>query len=169
MEALDTVPPVDRPRVIARSAAVGVLAVVLGGGVHVLSGGSLPSLPILCALAALAVLTAALAGLARMPGWGVLLLLGAGQQVLHWLLGGLAAGAVTPSAGPADHHDGAAPVGSAPAQGHSAEVMLMLHTHLAVALLLGWAAPRSAQFRAWLGRRLRSGRRSPTAKGAPVV
>ncbi|WP_394249154.1 hypothetical protein [Arthrobacter pityocampae] len=170
MEASDTAAPsVGRPRAIARSAAVGLLTVGLGAGVHALSGGSLPSLPILCALAAFAALVATLVGRARVPGWGVLLLLGAGQQVLHWLLGGLAPGPVTVASGPAVHHDGDVPVGSGAAQGHSPEVMLMLHTHLAVALLLGWAALRFPELRARLERHLRSGSRPPTAKGTPVA
>ncbi|WP_104168764.1 hypothetical protein [Arthrobacter sp. SX1312] len=170
MEALDAAQPsVHSRRAIAGSAAVGLLVVGFGAGVHALSGGPLPSLPILGVLAALAVLAATVAGRARMPAWGVLLLLGAGQQVLHWLLGGLADGAVASAPGPAVHHDGDVPVGSAAGQGHSPEVMVMLHTHLAVALLLGWAALRWSELRAWLDRRLRPEGRPRHAKGAPVV
>ncbi|WP_247827993.1 hypothetical protein [Arthrobacter antioxidans] len=169
MKVLDAAPPsVDRPRVCALSATVGLLAVGLGAVVHTLSGGSLPALPILGALAIFAVLAATLAGRARVPGWCVLLLLGAGQQVLHWLLGGLADGAVTPAPDQAVHHDGTVPVGSAAAPGHSPEVMLMLHTHLAVALLLGWAALRWSGLRARLERSPRLERRPERAKGAPV-
>ena len=170
MEALDAArSAIDRPRAIAGSAAVGLLAVGLGAGVHALSGGALPGLPILGALAALAVLAATLAGRARVPGGAVLLLRGAGQQALHWLLGGLADGAVTSAPGTAVHHDGDVPIGSAAGQGHSEEVMLMLHTHLAVALLLGWAALRWSGVRAWLDRLLRPERRPRSAKGAPVA
>ncbi|MHA7284569.1 hypothetical protein [Arthrobacter sp. TMS2-4] len=170
METPDTIPPsVGRARAITRCAAVGLLAVGLGAGAHALSGGPLPGIPILCALAALGVLTATLAGRARLPGWGVLLLLSVAQQVLHWLLDGLADGPVTSAPGSAVHHDGDVPVGSATVGGHSPEVMLMLHTHLAVALLLGWAALRSADLRVWLDRHLRSDRGTRTAKGAPIV
>ncbi|MDQ0733565.1 hypothetical protein [Arthrobacter agilis] len=163
--------PADRTLVMLRSAGVGLLSVGLGLGAHALSGGPLPSVPILCGLAALAVLAATLVAQARLPGWAVLLLLGVAQQVLHWLLGGLGTGtsSTIPSSGV--HHGGEVPVGAGPAQGHSPEVMLMLHTHLAAALLIAWAAAQYPRLRAWLTDRdpgrdpVRAG---GMQKGAPV-
>jgi hypothetical protein len=143
--------PVDHSRVIVRPALVGLLSLGLGLGAHALSGGQLPSVPILCGLAALAVLAATLLAQARLPGWAVMLLLGAGQQVLHWLLNGLGGAAGSTVPGATVHHGGDVPVGSGAAQGHSPEVMLMLHTHLAVALLVGWLVVRRSIVSAWLG------------------
>ncbi len=139
--AADTVSrPADRAAMLLRSAGAGILSVGLGLGAHALSGGSLPSIPILGCLTALAVLAATLVAQARLPGWTVLLLLGAAQQVLHWLLGGLGAGASSTVSVTGVHHGGEVPVGAGEGQGHSPEIMLMLHTHLAAALLIAWAA-----------------------------
>ncbi|MHA7239770.1 hypothetical protein [Arthrobacter sp. TMS1-12-1] len=160
----------DRPLAVARSAAVGLLCVGLGACAHALSGATLPGPLILCGVTALAVLAATLAGRVRLPTWGILLLLGAAQQVLHWLFGGLVVGSVTP-APPAVHHGDGVPVGVGPGQDHSPEIMLMLHTHLAVALLLGWAGVRAPGVRAWFVRRARPRREAParTTEGAPVA
>ncbi|BBE21679.1 hypothetical protein MN0502_05620 [Arthrobacter sp. MN05-02] len=160
----------DRPRAIAGSALAGLLALGSGLGAHLVSGGAMPSAAILCGLAALAVLVAAIAAQARLPGWAVLLLLGVTQQLLHWLLGGLA-GAVDTSGGLAPgqgtHHDGNAPVGVEGAQGHSPEVMLMLHAHLAAALLVGWVVARHPRWTESVARRRRQG--SDAEEGAPVT
>ncbi|WP_104181024.1 hypothetical protein [Arthrobacter sp. B0490] len=164
--------PVDRALPIVGSAGVGLLSLGLGTAVHALSGGVLPSVPILCGLAALAVLAATLVARARLPGWAVLLLLGAAQQVLHWLFGGL--GAAPSSTVPATgvHHGGEVPVGSGAGQGHSPEVMLMLHTHLAVALLVALAVAQYPSLRGRLSRRgpgAAAPQRDETHEGAPVA
>lgn len=149
--------PADRAPRLLRSAGAGILSVGLGLGAHALSGGSLPSVPILGCLTALAVLTATLVTQARLPGWAVLLLLGAAQQVLHWLLGGLGAGTSSTVSVTGVHHGGEVPIGAGEVQGHSPEIMLMLHTHLAAALLIAWAAAQSPRLRARLSRPVRSG------------
>lgn len=162
--------PQERPRAIACSALAGLLALGLGLGAHLVSGGAMPSAAILCGLAALAVLVAAIAAQARLPGWAVLLLLGVTQQLLHWLLGGLAGAVDTsgvPAPGQGPHHDGNAPVGVEGAPGHSPEVMLMLHAHLAAALLVGWAVARYPRRAESVARRRRQG--STTEEGAPVA
>ncbi len=148
--------PADRGPLLVRSAGAGLLSVGLGLGAHALSGGTLPSVPILGGLAALAVLAATLVMQARLPGWAVLLLLGAAQQVLHWLLGGLGAGVSSTVSSTGAHHGGEVPVGSGGSQGHSPEIMLMLHTHLAAALLIAWAAARYTRVRGLLSRPDRS-------------
>ncbi len=159
--------PVDRTRAIVRPALVGLLSLGLGLAAHALSGGELPSVPILCGLAALAVLAATLVAQARLPGWALMLALGAAQQVLHWLLGGLGGGASSTVPGTGVHHGaGEVPVGSGTGQGHSPEVMLMLHTHLAAALLAGWAAVRYPRIAGWVSRRL--GQPLQEREGAPI-
>ena len=170
--------PVDRARMISRSAGVGLLSLGFGLAAHALSGGVLPSLPILGGLAALAVLAATLVAQARPPGWVVLLLLGVAQQMLHWLLGGLGAGASSTVAPTGVHHDGV-PVVSGAGQGHSPEIMLMLHTHLAAALVIAWAVAQYPRLRNGVLRRSASegagGRTTvsrgtlPTEEGAPVA
>jgi hypothetical protein len=162
--------PAGRARGILRSAGVGVLSLGLGVAAHALSGGALPSIPILCGLTALAVLASALLAQARLPGWAVMLMLGASQQALHWLLGGLGGAASSTVPGTGSHHGGAVPGGPDGAPGHSPEVMLMLHTHLAVALLIGWAVVRHPDIGRWLSRR--DSRRQHLLRekeGAPVV
>ncbi|MFJ6001537.1 hypothetical protein [Arthrobacter sp. NPDC092385] len=162
--------PVDRPWAILRSALVGLASLALGLVAHALSGGDVPSAPVLCGLAALAVLGATLLAQVRLPGWAVMLLLGAAQQVLHWLLGGLGGAASATVSETGAHHGGEVPVGAGAAQGHSPEVMLMLHSHLAVALLIGWAVSRYSSVERWLSRPDRR-RQQPvrTEEGAPVV
>jgi hypothetical protein len=161
----DAFPTGGRPTMTIRSAGAGLLALGLGLAVHTVSGGAPPSTPILCGLAALAVLASTLVAQARLPVWAVLLLSGLAQQVLHWLLGGLG-GATTSSPGTGVHHGGAVPVGSGTGQGHSPEVMLMLHTHLAAALLAGWVAVRYPGIAGWVARR--RGLQLEERKGAPI-
>ncbi len=158
-----------RGRLIARAALIGLLAFALGLAAHAVSGGALPGALILLALASFAVLASTIVAQWDPPFWCVMLLLGAGQQVLHWVLGGLG-GATSSVPGDLGHHDEGAPsAGSTAGQGHSGEVMLMLHTHLAVALLVGWTTARYEL----LADRARHvvGRRYPrsTAEGAPVA
>jgi hypothetical protein len=136
-----------------RSAGAGLLVLGLGLAAHTVSGGALPSPPILCGLAALAVLASTLVAQARLPVWAVMLLSGVAQQVLHWLLAGLGGTVTSALSGAEVHHGGAVPVGSGAGQGHSPEVMLMLHAHLAAALLTGWAAVRYPRAAGWVARR----------------
>lgn len=150
----------------ALPALVGLVSLGLACAAHVLSGGVLPGLPILCGLAALSALAATVVARLELPGWAVMLALGAAQQMLHWLLGGLA-GAASSSTGSGDHHGAAVPVGGTATAGHSPEIMLMLHTHLAVALLIGWVVVRAPQLARWMDRR-RTGRTADAEEGAPV-
>lgn len=154
---------------IAGAAAAGLGSVALGIVAHAASGGVLPSPPILAGLASLAVLAATLVVLGRLPGWALLLLLGAGQQILHWLLEGLAVAPSSTVAGPADHHGADVPVGAGGSGGHSPEVMLLLHTHLAAALLVGWLVLRHRAVGAWLRQRALTRQRGPRAGGAPAA
>jgi hypothetical protein len=156
--------PGGRPTMTVRSAGAGILGLGLGLAAHALSGGAPPSTPILCGLAALAVLASTLVAQARLPVWAVMLLSGLAQQVLHWLLGGLGGAATSSLSGAEVHHGGAVPVGSGAGQGHSPEVMLMLHAHLAAALLVGWVAVRYPRIAEWVARR----RGLRLRKGAPI-
>lgn len=169
MEAGEDATPqsVGRAPAILRSAAVGLLALGLGLGAHAVSGGALPGALILCGFAALAVLVATLVAQARMPAWAVWVIIGAAQHVLHWLIGGFG-GAASSVSGAVGHHSGNVPVGSGAAQGHSPEVMLMLHTHLAAALLTGWAVTRYQVIVRWLTGRAPRGHPLLTKEGTPV-
>lgn len=160
--------PVDRARTTVRSTGVGLLSLGFGLAAHALSGGALPSPPILCGLAALAVLAAALVAQARLPGWAVLLLLGVAQQVLHWLLGGLGSAAPQSAALTGVHHGSGVPIGSGASQGHSPEIMLMLHTHLAAALLIAWVAAQYPRSRGRFSARGPSRTTLRMDEGAPV-
>ncbi|RJT77265.1 hypothetical protein D6T63_15095 [Arthrobacter cheniae] len=157
-----------RSRRILSSAAVGLASLGLGLAAHVVSGGDLPDTPILFGLAALAVLAATLVSHGRLPGWAVMLVLGVAQQVLHWLLGGLADAPSSTVPGADGHHGGDVPIGTAAPRGHSPELMLMLHAHLAVALLVGWAVLQRQSVIGWL-----SVRRRPqvqrSEEGAPIT
>jgi hypothetical protein len=156
-----------RSRRILSSAAVGLASSGLGLAAHAVSGGDLPETPILFGLAALAVLAATLVSHGRLPGWAVMLVLGAAQQMLHWLLGGLAEAPSSTVPGVDGHHGGDVPIGAAVPQGHSPEVMLMLHAHLAVALLVGWAVLQRQALIRWLSARRPHVRRSE--EGAPIA
>ncbi|WP_049828700.1 hypothetical protein [Arthrobacter sp. RIT-PI-e] len=140
-----------RQRSVLRAALVGLLSLCLGLLAHAVSGGALPGAPILVALAALAVLVATLVAQVRLPVWGVLVALGAAQQVLHWVLGGLGGGPSSSFLGSSlgHHAEVEVPAGEAAVPGHSPEMMLMLHAHLAAALLAGWAVVRFPVIRAW--------------------
>lgn len=142
--------PGGRARRTVRAVPAGLLVLGLGLGAHAVSGGQLPSGPILIALAALTALAATLVAQVRLPVWGVLLLLGVAQQLLHWILGGL--GGAPSLSGPVDHHGEAAVPGgvSGAAQGHAPEAMLMLHAHLGAALLVGWAVAQWTRLTRWV-------------------
>ena len=161
-------PSTSLPRRTMKATAVGALMTVLAISVHGVAGGAIPSPALLIALGALAALAAVVVAQFRLPPWSVLLLLGAGQQVLHWLLGGLG-GAASSIPVPSGHHSSVSPAGSAPTGGggggHSPESMLMLHGHLGAALLVGWLILRRRRLLAWW--RLR-GQGARTAKGASV-
>lgn len=145
---------------------MGLAALGLGVLAHVLAGGALPSVLILLALGALTVLASTLTAQAGLPPWAVLLVLGVAQQVLHWILGGLG-GVPTSLSVDGDHHGEEVPVvGTAASQGHSPEVMLMLHAHLGAALLIGWALNRYPTLAGWVLRR--RGQRWQTREGAPA-
>lgn len=137
---------------VLRSALAGVLTLVLGMAAHAVSGGALPSVPIIVALAALAVLAATLLAQLKLPAWGVMLALGGAQQVLHWVLGGLSGVAASTLFGSSLGHHAEVPVGSTTSSGHSPEVMMMLHLHLAAALLAGWLVLRHSLILAWFRR-----------------
>ncbi|MHA7181522.1 hypothetical protein ACX80J_15565 [Arthrobacter sp. MDB2-24] len=157
-----------RTRIVG-AAAAGLASLALGLTAHAVSGGILPTAPILGGLAALAVLAAAIVAQGRFPVWALLLLLGAAQQVLHWLLGGLAEAPSSSVPGTEGHHGGDVPVGTGTTGGHSPEVMLLLHTHLAAALLVGWAVARYPHVATWAARRGRRRHGVPAEEGAPVA
>lgn len=161
--------PARRRGRIAGAAAAGLGSLALGLAAHAVSGGALPSPPILAGLASLAVLAATLVALGRFPGWALLILLGAGQQILHWLLGGLADAPSSTVPGAGGHHAGDVPLGAGGAGGHSPEVMLLLHTHLAAALLVGWVTLRHRAVTSWLRAWARRAPRGPHGTGAPAV
>jgi len=147
-------------------ATVGLSTLGLGLAVHAASGVAEPAVPILLALAALAVLAATLIAQAHPPTWAVLLLLGVAQQILHWALGG----ASSSLSGGAGHHGGEIPLsGTATSQAHSPQVMLMLHTHPAIALLLSWAVARYPRITGWVSGRAKRERTLRAEEGAPVA
>jgi hypothetical protein len=150
-------------------AGAGLASLGLGLAAHAASGGTLPSLLVLGGLAALAVLAATLLARVRMPGWAVMLVLGVAQQLLHWLLGGLAAAPSSTVPGADGHHGGQVPVGTAVSGGHSPEVMLMLHTHLAAALLVGWVVLRHRTVLEWLRNHRRRRGAPENAEGASAT
>ncbi|VDR31220.1 Uncharacterised protein [Arthrobacter agilis] len=148
--------PLERGELLGAT-AMGLASLAAGLGAHALAGGAVPGLAVLGGLAALGVLAAVLVTRCRLPGWALLLLLGLAQQLLHWLLGGLAGGPSSAAPGVSGHHVEAPPVGVAGSTGHSPEAMLMLHTHLAAALLLGWLVLRHRALLHWVRSRRRSG------------
>jgi hypothetical protein len=113
----------------------GPLAVLLGLGAHLASGGTAPAVPIVVALTALLSLSASILGRLRMPGWVLFVLCGLSQQILHLAFSALSGKS---SGGPGGHgHGGPEPVSVPGLPGQPVEDLhLMVHAHLAGALLM---------------------------------
>lgn len=116
----------------------GPLMVALAVAAHSVSGGPVPAVSILAALTALLSMLASMVAFLRFPVWGVLLLSGLVQQVLHLAFGLFSAAFDGGSS--AEHGHGVflrqlPLVSSASSPAHSTE--LTLHAHVAAALLAG--------------------------------
>lgn len=141
-----------------RSAAVGLAAVTLAAGAHVVGGGGLPVPAIMLALLALTGLAATLATRLRLGFPAMASVLGLGQLVLHEALTAFGQAAFTASAA-APHHP-AAPLNvadAAPIHLHTADpstgaTMFVAHAlaTLATALLLAKGEQALWQLAAWL-------------------
>jgi len=62
----------------------GSVSVVLGLVIHAVSGHPVPAVPIVVATAALLSLAGAVVTRIGAPNWALLVLAGAGQQIIHW-------------------------------------------------------------------------------------
>ena len=136
-----TLQPAGRTGTVAWLA--GPLSTGFGLAAHLAAGGPAPSLIILAALAALLGMAAAMIGRFSVPGWAVLLGCAVAQQLLH--LGFAAFSGGSGEGMPSHGHGGSGqevpypaqdrPSGAeaAPPPGYSPH--LMLHAHMAAALL----------------------------------
>ncbi|MCW2134100.1 hypothetical protein [Arthrobacter sp. VKM Ac-2550] len=133
------------------------LTMVLALVAHLASGGTMPALPVLGAITALTTLTATVLSRVQAPQWVLIVSAGAAQQVLHLAFEACAArpatgaSAASSAGGPHSHHTEVDPaqlaatasVATEQAGPHGEYVMLMLHFHLAAAvltaLLLSWS------------------------------
>ena len=117
----------------------GLMSAVAGLAAHLAAGGRAPGILIVVALAALLGMAASIAGRRRLPGWAVLLAAGLAQQLLH-----LAFAAFSTASGfslPGHHGDASAPApdAAAPAGPGAHDLHLMLHLHVAAALVVSLA------------------------------
>ncbi|AUI51547.1 hypothetical protein AC20117_12795 [Arthrobacter crystallopoietes] len=147
-------------RIVPVLAAAG-LTMVLALVAHLASGGTMPALPVLIAITALTTLAATVLSRVDAPAWTLILAAGVAQQVLHLAFDAFAArpaaaGESTgPSAGPSPSHHAevdaeqlaaTARIATEHAGSHGEYVMLMLHFHLAAAvltaLLMAWSRRR---------------------------
>ncbi|WP_139005087.1 hypothetical protein [Arthrobacter crystallopoietes] len=147
-------------RIVPVLAAAG-LAMMLALVAHLASGGTMPALPVLIAITALTTLAATVLSRVSAPAWTLVLAAGVAQQVLHLAFEAFAArpaaaglSAVSSSGPSHPHHSEVDPAqlaasitASAEHAGpHSEYVMLMLHFHLAAAvltaLLMAWSRRR---------------------------
>jgi hypothetical protein len=130
------------------------LTTILALAAHLASGGSMPAVPVLLAITALTTLAATVLSRVNAPAWTLILAAGAAQQVLHLAFEALgsAPAAAEPPAGPSQGHHAeidpaqlATTASAAAGHGgpHSEYMMLMLHLHLAAAVLtavlIGWS------------------------------
>jgi hypothetical protein len=117
----------------------GPLSTGLGLAAHVAAGGQAPGILIIAALAALLGMVAAMAGRRPLPGWAVLVAAGLAQQLLHLAFASFstASGFSLPG-----HHSASPPAPPVPgvsapeASGASHSLHLMLHLHMAAALVV---------------------------------
>jgi hypothetical protein len=117
----------------------GPLSTGLGLAAHVAAGGQAPGILIIAALAALLGMVAAMAGRRPLPGWAVLVAAGLAQQLLHLAFASFstANGFSLPG-----HHSASPPAPPVPgvsapeASGASHSLHLMLHLHMAAALVV---------------------------------
>ncbi len=117
----------------------GPLAVVLGSAAHLVSGGIVPAPAILLALTVLLGLSASMLARVKVPGWAVLLLSGLAQQILHLAFSALSGATGGTSTGHG-HDPAAVPALELPPDGPPApDLHLMVHAHVAAALLTALA------------------------------
>jgi hypothetical protein len=146
------------PRVrLASVLAAAGLTMVLALVAHLASGGIMPALPVLVAITALTSLAATVLSRVNAPAWTLILAAGVAQQVLHLAFEAFAArpaaaGDSTGSSAGVSHSHHAevdaaqlaatAGIATEHAGPHGEYVMLMLHFHLAAAvltaLLMAW-------------------------------
>jgi hypothetical protein len=110
---------------------------------HLASGATLPALPIVVASAALLSMAGSVAARVNIPAWALLLLCGLSQQGLHLLFA--AASSAQPWAVPEGHGHGVpvdAPAVAAPGPAESGDGSLLLHAHVAAALLAAFLLTR---------------------------
>lgn len=140
MEGARAVAEMDAPVRAARSASpawiAGPASTGLGLAAHLAGGGQAPGVLIVIALAALLGMTAAMAARLPLPAWAVLAAAGLAQQLLH-----LAFAAFSTASGFAlpGHGHGEAPAPELPAtptSGAPHSLHLMLHLHVAAALVV---------------------------------
>jgi hypothetical protein len=138
--------PPHRPRLAALAWLPGPLATGLGIAAHVLGGGASPAPLIVAALAALLGMAAAIGRPWRLPGWGLLLLSGVVQQVLHLAF---AAFSVSTGVDLPTHGHGSAPAADTGGGGAQAtgphDLHLLLYLHMGAALVTAWATGRLAK------------------------
>jgi hypothetical protein len=169
MEGAETGPVTAGSSRAARGAfpawLAGPLSAGMGLAAHVAAGGQAPGILIFTALAALlgmaASMAASIAGRRPLPGWAVLLAAGLVQQLLHLAFAALSTESGFSFSG---HHDGDAapqpPAPAAPAVEGSAVAHsphLMLHLHVAAALVATVLSTQGATLLAALQWRGRSG------------
>lgn len=167
---MDNVQPKERTGSAAWLA--GPVSTAFGLAAHLASGGPAPSLMILAALAALLGMAAAMIGRFSLPVWAILLGCGLAQQLLHLgfsvFSGGSGAGVSghghgggVQNTGQDQPQDPPPSGGAAPQAGYS--LHLMLHLHMAAALLtyaVAYSWPRLVR---WRGRVQARRQKSPAA------
>ena len=131
--------PPGAVRSTSRAWVAGPLSTGLGLAAHLAAGGQAPGILIIAALAALFGMVAAMAGRRPLPGWAALVAAGLAQQLLHLAFASFstASGFSLPG-----HHSASPPAPPAPgvsapeASGASHSLHLMLHLHMAAALVV---------------------------------
>jgi hypothetical protein len=117
----------------------GPLSTGLGLAAHLAAGGQAPGILIVTALAALLGMVAAMAGRRPLPGWAVLVAAGLAQQLLHLAFASFSTASGFSLSG---HHSASPPdvpvpgVSATEESGASHSLHLMLHLHMAAALVV---------------------------------
>ncbi|MFC7847610.1 hypothetical protein ACFUTU_03950 [Arthrobacter sp. NPDC057388] len=121
----------------------GAVTAVLGLMVHAVTGHPVPAAPIVVATAALLGLAGAAVARLSVPGWALLVLTAAGQQIIHWVFAFFS----NPLATAMEEGHGHASVqfagpGLLLAGVASQPLHVMLYAHAAAALLAFWLVQR---------------------------
>lgn len=153
--------PPGAVRGTSRAWVAGPLSAGLGLAAHLAAGGKAPGILIVTALAALLGMVAAMAGRRPLPGWAVLVAAGLAQQLLHLAFASFstASGFSLPG-----HHAESPPAPPIPgvsapeASGASHSLHLMLHLHMAAALVVMVTVTQWTKVVSVVQRRGRSGR-----------